>query len=132
MIKAMVYYDGSLTAKLCDYLAVDEIVKDLFKDLEMFYISGEFGYTANRMAVMRASALPSDFVIFTNSLHVLNNEIAKEQCSEGEREIRNIYILINNKVLPLQRLTAQEIRTFYTLDKMYTNGGFELLEELKK
>lgn len=127
MIKAIIYYDGALDANLCDYLRANEYVSDLFPEYESFYVSGEYGYTSNMEAVQWCASLPTDYVIFTNSLFAFNADVVKEQCSNADGGLADFYILHNGSIDNINALTDKWLSKTHNLEKIVINGGLEKL-----
>ena len=131
MIKAIIYYDGSLNADLCGYLQASECVSDLFPGDRLTCISGEYGYTSNMGTIQLCASFPTDYVIFTNSLFVFNADVVKEQCSNADGGLTDFYILHDGKIDNINLLTDKWLSKTHNLEKIIINGGLEKLYEEK-
>ena len=127
MIKAIIYYDGKLDANLCDYLRTDEYISYCFPEYKLYYIDGEYGYTSSMEAVEWCASLPTNYIIYTNSLHVFNSDIVKEQCSNADGGLTDFYIFCHGGVENINSLTDRELRKVHNLEKLYINKGLEKL-----
>ena len=127
MIKAIIYYDGALDANLCDYLRTDEYISYCFPEFELYYIDGEYGYTSNMEAVQWCASLPTDYIIFTNSLFAFNADIVKEQCSNADGGLADFYIFCHGGVENINSLTDKRLTKTHNLEKVIINGGLEKL-----
>lgn len=127
MIKAIIYYDGALDANLCDYLRTDEYISYCFPEFELYYIDGEYGYTSNMEAVQRCASLPTDYIIFTNSLFAFNADVVKEQCSNADCGLADFYIFCHGGVENINSLTDKRLTKTHNLEKVIINGGLEKL-----
>lgn len=127
MIKAIIYYDGQLDANLCDYLRADEYISYFFPECEFFYVDGEYGYTSNMEAVQWCASLPTNYVVYTNSLHVFNADVVKEQCSDVNGDLADFYIFCHGGVVNINELTDKRLTKTHNLEKIIINKGLEKL-----
>lgn len=127
MIKAIIYYDGQLNDNLCDYLRTDEYISYCFPEYELYYIDGEYGYTSVMEGVEWCASLPTNYIVYTNSLHAFNSDIAKEQCSDANGDLANFYIFCRGSVENINSLTDKRLTKKHNLEKIIINNGLEKL-----